>query len=109
MDFDSITARQCSFPAAMIPRLAPRLSRLFLAAAAIWLASFPAFARGDRVIPQVADGAGRIRTKVDITNLSSTTAIFWAWGILTGRLREPSVRAYAARPTERADERPTTS
>jgi hypothetical protein len=32
-------------------------------------------ARGDKVIPQIADGAGRIRTKIDIHNLSSTIPI----------------------------------
>jgi hypothetical protein len=32
-------------------------------------------ARGDKVVPQVADAAGIIRTKLDISNLSSSTAI----------------------------------
>jgi len=33
--------------------------------------------------------------------LSSTTAIFWAWGIVTGRLREPGARAQTPEPAER--------
>jgi MFS family permease len=32
--------------------------------------------------------------------LSSTTAIFWAWAIMTGRLREPAARAQTGEPAE---------
>jgi hypothetical protein len=44
-----------------------------IAALPIWTA--PAFARGDKVIPQVVDGDGRFRTKIDIHNLSPNTSI----------------------------------
>src|SRR5512134_2408413 len=52
-----------------------RLSRLLWGALFFAAWTFPAAARGDKYIPQVADGAGRIRTKIDIHNLSPSLAI----------------------------------
>jgi hypothetical protein len=56
-------------------RRLPGLVNLLLAIAALAAWTAPAFARGDKVIPQVVDGAGRFRTKIDIHNLSPTTTI----------------------------------
>src|SRR5438093_3834761 len=36
----------------------------------LFFGAVPAFAHGDKIITQMADGAGVIRTKIDITNLS---------------------------------------
>ena len=48
---------------------------LFLALLASLISVLPAFAHGDSVVPQVADGAGVIRTKFDFTNLSPVERI----------------------------------
>lgn len=46
-----------------------------LALLASLISVLPAFAHGDSVVPQVADGAGVIRTKFDFTNLSPVERI----------------------------------
>src|SRR5437867_8208745 len=52
-----------------MPKMCIALSGISIFAV-IFLGAVPVFARGDKVIPQMADGQGVIRTKFDITNLS---------------------------------------
>src|SRR5437867_4335083 len=47
-----------------------RRMKLLLITMASFFWTVPAWAHGDKVIPQVVDGAGVARTKFDITNLS---------------------------------------
>ncbi len=48
---------------------------LLLATLILFIGAVPALAHGDRIITQMADGAGVIRTKIDITNLSPEFSI----------------------------------
>ena len=48
----------------------PMRTKLLLITMASFFWAVPVWAHGDKIIPQIADGAGAIRTKIDITNLS---------------------------------------
>src|SRR5881409_2679948 len=47
-----------------------RRTNVFLFMLALFFAAVPALAHGDKTVTQMADGAGVIRTKIDITNQS---------------------------------------
>jgi hypothetical protein len=46
-----------------------------LMAVFLFIGTIPALANGEQVIPHLTDGSGVIRTKIDLSNLSSTTVI----------------------------------
>ena len=48
----------------------PMRTKLLLITMASFFWAVPVWPHGDKIIPQIADGAGAIRTKFDITNLS---------------------------------------
>ncbi len=56
-------------------RPSSRSHHLLLTAVLLLCAAAPTLARGDKVIPQVADGAGKIRTKINISNLSPSAIV----------------------------------
>ncbi len=76
MNLDPIHAYPSSNPAARSRHtVSRRLRRLGAAALLLLWTVGPALARGDKIIPQVADGAGRIRTKINISNLSPSAVV----------------------------------
>jgi hypothetical protein len=75
MGFDPILTQQSSHPAAVRRPIVQVTCFMFTALLLSLLLVAPAHARGEKVIPQVADGAHQFRTKIDITNLSSSTSI----------------------------------
>ena len=55
--------------------MAQKIRKLAGLFALVTAGALPLLARGDRVVPQMADGAGVIRTKLDISNLSTAVTI----------------------------------